>query len=284
MTVRVVTDSACSIDAVEAERLRLSVVPLSIMADGRPLTETELASPGLYARLAQEGAAVTTSQPAPDTFAAVFRGLAEAGHDVLAVLISGGMSGTVASAEAAAGSARMPGRTLSVLDSRSNSLEEGFAVMSAAEAALAGASLEACRAAARETMRRTRFLFTPYSLEPLRRGGRISRAGALVGVMLKVVPVLTAQDGTTGVAGVVRGSRAAVAKIATLLRADVEKHGLRRVAVQYVADEEGARRFAAEVVEPIAGRPVPVVPIPPIVGVHVGPAIGVVYETERPLR
>ena len=102
--------------------------------------------------------------------------------------------------------------------------------------------------------------------------------------MLKIAPILTAKDGETGVAGVARGARAARSKIQALLRADIERCGLKRITVQYVDDEQEAERFAAEAVEPVVDQPVSLAPIHPIVGLHVGPAVGVVYETEAPLR
>jgi fatty acid-binding protein DegV len=68
------------------------------------------------------------------------------------------------------------------------------------------------------------------------------------------------------------------------MRADVGRFGLRRAVVQEIADEEGAARFAREMVEPITGSPVPIVPVPAVVGIHVGPAIGVAYETIEVMR
>ena len=286
MAIRIVTDSASCIGDTDANRLGIATVPLHVLVDGRPVLESQLREPGFYPRLAAMPELPQTSQPSPEEFAAAFRQAIEDGHDVLAVLISAGMSGTVRSAELAAATVRSErsDARIEVLDSRSNSLEEGFAVLAAADAALRDATLDECRRAAEETMRRTRFLFTPRSLEYLRRGGRISRASALASVMLKIVPILTAEQGTTGVAGVARSGRAARAKIASLMRSDVERCGLKRVVVQYVADREEAASFGAEVVEPIFGEPVPLVPIHPVVGLHVGPAVGVVYETVEPLR
>ena len=285
MGVRIVTDSACSISDEDIRRLSIETVPLHITIQGTELTGEQLHAPDFYDRLAALTDAPKTSQPSPEEFAKVFRRLSADGDHVLAVLISAGMSGTVQSADVAASEllSSHPDAVVRVLDSRSNSLEEGFAVLSAAEAALGGAQLDECVRAATETIRRTRFLFAPVSLEQLRRGGRISGAARLLSVALKIAPILTADKGKTGVAGVTRGVRSAWARIGSLMRKDVTAHGLRRAAVQYVGDEsETARRFASEIVVPITGGNVPIVPIPPVVGVHVGPAIGVVYETERP--
>lgn len=284
MGVRIVTDSVSGVSATDLARLDITVVPLHVIVDGADLSEERLESPDFYEDLVGMRILPGTSQPSPEEFAEAFRACATTGDDVLALLISAGMSGTVESALAAARLLERDGVRIEVVDSRSNSLEEGFAVLAAAEAAAVGAPIEECVRRAQETMRRTRFLFTPHSLEYLRRGGRISAAAALLSVALKIAPILTAENGSTGVAGVARSGRAARQRIAALMRRDVERCGLRRAAVQYIADESEARRFAVEVVEPIAGGPVPVVPIHPVVGVHVGPAVGVVYETEEPLR
>jgi DegV family protein with EDD domain len=286
MAVRVVTDSASSITDAECRRLAITTVPMHVTADGEPVSETRLRDPEFYARLAEMSVLPGTSQPTPEEFAEVFRRIFDDGDDALAVLISAGMSGTVDSAELAAREvlAERTDARIEVLDSRSNSLEEGYAVLSAAEAARSGASLAECRRAAEETMRRTRFLFTPESLEYLRRGGRISRASSLLDVVLKIAPVLTADRGTTGVAAVARSAHSARAKIASLMKADVQKYGLKRAAVQFIANEAAAIRFSTEFIEPIVGAAVAVVPIHSVVGLHVGPAVGVVYETVEPLR
>ena len=178
--VRVVTDSASSISDGGLSRLSIVTVPLHVHADGQLVPEAELRTPAFYERLADMKSLPTTSQPSPEEFVSAFRPLLDEGHDVLAVLISAGLSGTVRSAELAAATLRteLPHARIEIVDTKSNSPEEGFAVLAAAE----------------------------------------------------------------------------------------------------------ARRFAAEVVEPIAGGPIPVVPISPVVGVHVGPAIGVVYETVEPMR
>ncbi|MDI6843303.1 MAG: DegV family protein [Anaerosomatales bacterium] len=286
MAVRVVTDSASGIDPSELERLSIQTVPLHVILGDRVLTEEELQQPDFFESVASLERLPRTSQPSPEDFAAVFRSIIAKGHDVLAVLISSGLSGTMRSAEMAADVVRSesPGARIALVDSKSNSMEEGFAVLAAAEAAAAGADLEACADAAEETTRRTRFLFTPRTLEHLRRGGRISGAAGLLAVALKIAPILTAEKGLTSVAGVARSGKAAWKKISSILKSDVERFGFRRAAVQYFADKAEGMRFVAEVVQPVVGRAVPLVPIPAVVGVHVGPAVGVAYETELPMR
>ena len=286
MAVRIVTDSASSLSDQELSEYSIAVIRPHVLIDGQEIPEQELHAPGFYPRIADMSEAPTTSQPAPAEFVDSLDAVLVGGDEILAVLVSAGMSGSFRAAELAAEMivSQHPEAHIEVLDSRSNSLEEGFAVLSAARVARDGGTLGECRAAAEDTMRRTRFLFTPHTLDYLRRGGRISGASKLAGAILKIAPILTAKDGETGVAGVARGNRAARAKIAAIMAGDIERCGLRQVVVQYVDDEGEAKRFAEETVEPVVDRPVPLVPIHPVVGVHVGPAVGVVYETEEPLR
>jgi DegV family protein with EDD domain len=286
MAVRVITDSASYLPPDVRSRHGIVEVPLFVREDEVVTPETEIDRDAFYARLVTAPALPTTSQPAPLDFARVFSDAVAKGFDVIAVLISGGMSGTVSSAETAARMVResSPGAGIAVVDSRANCMQEGFAVLAAAEVASAGGALAECERAARESMRRSRFLFTPVTLDYLRRGGRISAAAALLGSVLRIVPVLTAEAGSTGVAGRARTHRRALDTIAKLVAADVERCGLKQIVVQTIADIEPGIAFSRDYIEPIAGRPVPVIPIGPAVGLHVGPAIGVTYETIEPLQ
>jgi DegV family protein with EDD domain len=133
-------------------------------------------------------------------------------------------------------------------------------------------------------MLRTRYLFTPASLEYLRKGGRIGTASALLGQVLQICPILTVENGETATYAKVRTRARALTTITEKFAAEVSEFGLRRAVVHYISDKGVAERFAAEAIEPIVGSKVPVLPVSPSIGVHVGPAVAVAYETQRPLR
>ncbi|MDY0339932.1 MAG: DegV family protein [Coriobacteriia bacterium] len=286
MSVTVVTDSASSLTREDIERLGIEVVSLRMVEDGVSVPDMDVDLDAFYRRLPGLRSVPTTSAPSPAEFAEVFSHVLGRGDGLVVVLISARLSSTyeVAGLGAAMMREQYPDARIEFVDSESNSMQEGFAVLAAAECAQRGDSLEECAAAARATVRRTRFLFAPASLDYLARGGRISGAKRLIGTVLKITPMLTAVDGRTAVAGAVRTQRRALARIAELMRADVTCCGIRRAVVQAVADHEGAVKFARELIEPIVGLPVPVVDVPLVVGIHVGPAIGVAYETIDPLR
>jgi DegV family protein with EDD domain len=180
---------------------------------------------------------------------------------------------------------RHPGAVIEVVDGKSNSMELGYVVLAAAHAAAEGATVDGVVAAAQEMTRHTRFLFTPLSLEYLRRGGRIGNAAALLGTLLNLKPVLTAKDGATDVVARVRSLGRAQATIISTFAEDIRNHmGLGDVCVQHIHDFEAGARFADRIAE-VVGRPVDVLPIGPAVGTHVGPGtVGVAYHTVGRLR
>lgn len=287
MPVGIVCDSTSYLSADRVANLRLHVASLWVNDGVEHAREVDFDFDAFYRRLENTDTLPTSSQPSPEEMVECWRAALEDGAgEAVGVFISGDMSGTVESARLAADLVRQerPDARIEIVDSRSNCMQEGYAVLAAAAAAQAGASLAECAQVAREAVRRTRFLFSPHSLEYLRRGGRIGNASALLGSLLQITPVLTVENGVTTTATKVRTRTKALAEIAARFRADVESHGLRRAVVHAIADHDAAEKFAREHIEPILGQPVEVVPIGPVVGLHVGPAVGLVYETEQPLR
>ncbi len=283
MGVSVVTDSLASIPAADAADAGVSVVSLYINDGETNERELDMDVAAFYARLADMRTLPTSSQPSVDSFLTAFRSAVEAGSEVLGVFVSRKMSGTLEAARIAADMvlAEKPGARIELLDSGSNSMQEGFGVLAAAKAAQAGETIERCMEAARDTLSRTRYLFTPESLEYLRRGGRIGAASALLGGLLQIKPLLTVEDGVTTTYAKVRTRGKALTEMARTFTDDVTAHGLAQVIVHYIGEPGPAEEFAREYVEPVSGAPVRVIPVSPVIGLHVGPAIGLVYETER---
>lgn len=287
MGVRVITDSTAYIPAVVLAELGIGVVSLGVVfAGGEAHRETEIEDGWFYERLAKSPTLPTSSQPSPAEIEALLAEAVEAADGVVGVFISSEMSGTFASAELMAAQVREAhaGAAIEIVDSRSNSMQLGMAVIAAARAARDGADVAACAQAARDTIPRTRYLFTPHTLENLRRGGRIGGAAALLGTILGIRPVLTVEGGRTEVFDKVRTKRRAMERIAAVFAEDVARCGLRDVVVHHIDDVAEGRELAA-LIEPVAGRPVELIAIGPVIGLHVGTGtVGVVYETERPLR
>lgn len=287
MSVRVVTDSVSNIPADIRERLGIEVASLYIVEDGKSTREVDMDYEAFYARLEDMEKLPTSAQPSPDDFLQLFNRLLDEGHQVVGVFISELMSGTIGNAYMVRDMilAKRPEARIEIVDSKSNSMSEGFAAMAAAEAAAAGAAIEECVHAAIESVKRTRFIFTPQSLEYLRRGGRIGTAAALLGSLLQLSPILTTEDGIAQTFKKVRTYSKAIDTIIEQCVADAESHGgLSRLIVHSIAQFDKAMEVRDRLAEKFSHIEIPVIALSPVIGTHVGPAVGVVYETVEPLR
>jgi DegV family protein with EDD domain len=281
MALHVVTDSTSYIPAELSEGLPLTVVSLSATLGGVTERELDIDTTTFYRRMRETGEFPTSSQPTVGELVEAFEALVAAGDEVVGVFISSDMSGTFSTAQMARDQVleRHPQGRIELVDSRSNSMELGFAALAAARAASQGMSVEDAVAAAQHKIDRSRWLFVPATLDYLKMGGRIGTASALLGSILDIKPILTVVDGKTAPFRKVRTRARAIAEIAEHFAQDVEDKGLGDVVVHHINDEDAAADLAGRV-EAAIGRSPRIVPLGPVIGVHVGPgALGVVYWT-----
>ncbi|MCI8469237.1 MAG: DegV family protein [Eggerthellaceae bacterium] len=279
--IRIITDSVASIPAEVAAAHDVEVVTLFVNRDGVEYADADMDLDAFYADIQQMVDDIpTSSQPSQAVLEEAFESAALAGDEVLGVFISTGLSGTFDGAVRAARSVKA--RNLNfrcvLIDSTSCGYDEAWPVFDAVDARDAGDDLLACAAAVHRGIESTRFLFTPETLTFLKKGGRIGGAAALLGNLIQLAPVLTVVDGQATTFAKVRTRKKALARIVDTLRADIEAHGLKRIVVHYIGDKAPAVTWARDVIEPLVGRAVDVLPVSPVIGLHVGPAIGIAYE------
>ena len=279
--IKIITDSVASIPAEIANSRDVEVVSLYVRHAGVEYNDAEMDLDDFYSRIDQMVDDLpTSSQPSQLTFETLFEEAAISGDEVLGVFISSRMSGTYEGAIRAARSVKERHESFScmLVDSTSNSYDEAACVYDAVEARDAGADLRACADAVVEGVQRSRFLFTPETLTFLKAGGRIGAAAALLGNLIQLAPVLTVSEGEASTFAKVRTRKKALDRIVKTFAEDVEAHGLKRVVVHYIGDKTPALEWARNVVEPMVGHVVDVLPVSPVIGTHVGPAIGIAYE------
>ena len=295
MSVAVVTDSAAYLPADLIEGYGIHVVPLYVVLAGRSGREGQDIGPEDVARvLSSRGQTVSTSRPTPGDFVAAYRRALDAGADALvSIHLSSELSGTWDAARLAA--SQVGEHIVTVVDSRSAAMGNGFAVLAAARSAATGANAAAVARTANEMAAATRTLFVVDTLEHLRRGGRIGAAAAILGSALAVKPVLHVLDGKVVPLEKVRTSARALNRL--VQRAvEAAAEGPVSVAVHHLAAPERADRLAAELRDRLpALRELHVSELGPAIGAHVGPgAVGIVVapfwhepdededETDRP--
>src|SRR5215213_2926928 len=196
--VAVVTDSTSYLPPELVERHGIEVVSLYVVFGGdRTVPEIEITDyPAFFEQLP------TTSQPSVGDFTSVFEPLLEAGHEIVSVHISGGLSGTPEAARQAKEALTRDGKGgehIEVVDSTTAAGGLGFMVLAAAKASRDGATATEAAEHVAEARKALKLWFAIDTLEFLKRGGRIGAASAWIGSTLRVKPILTVENEMTPV-------------------------------------------------------------------------------------
>jgi len=277
VSTALVTDSTAYLPADLLEGVDVRVVPLHVVVGGTEHDEGVDIDPGEVAAALRRFTPVSTSRPAPAAFLEAYRAAAAAGADsVVSVHISGEMSSTIGGARIAAEESPVP---VTVVDSRAMGMVMGHAVLTGARLAAGGASAQEVADAVRATCAASTVVFYVDTLEYLRRGGRIGKAGALVGSALSIKPILGLRDGHIVPLERVRTSSRAIARLEELAVDAVVAVPARfpgasgvDVAVHHLDSPERAERLAERLGSKVGPDvPVRVVELGAVVGAHVGP-------------
>jgi DegV family protein with EDD domain len=275
--VAVATDSTHYMPAEVVERHRLHTVSLYVRWGDPPADEREADLPdfdGFYDHLRSARELPTTSQPSVGDFLAVYEPLIEQGADIVSIHISGGISGTVHSAEQARDQLSergvAPGR-ITIIDSGSVCAGLGLMAVAAANAAASGADAAGAAARARLLRGELKILFAVDTLEFLRRGGRIGGAQAWIGSTLKIKPILAIESEIVPIERVRTWSRAFERMVDHL--SSLREDGNDRFFVQHIQAPDQAEKLALRG-EAIYGRPPEFVSeMGPVIGAHAGPGL-----------
>ena len=270
MTVKIITDSVSDLPPAVVEELGITVVPLNVRfgdevyRDGIDLTTEQF-----YDRLKNSKILPVTSVPAPATFAEAYDKLAEETDEILAIILTSKLSGTYEVALQSIGLMKRKCR-IEVIDSQLATMAEGFVVMKAAQTAQAGASLDEVMDVARKTIPRVDFLATFDSLEYLKRGGRIGKAQAFLGSMLKVSPIITLKNGVVEPAGRTRSRSQAIERLYNFAMSYTY---IEEMAVEDTACPDEAEALVERLSSKFPKERIHRSKMTPVIGTHTGPGL-----------
>ncbi|HFI0467401.1 TPA: DegV family protein [Streptococcus suis] len=181
--IKIVTDSSTTIEADLVKELGITVVPLSVMVDGVVYSDNDLTEGEFLELMRGSKNLPKTSQPPVGLFAETFSQLAKDGSQIIAILLSHALSGTV---EAARQGAILSGADVTVVDSSFTDQAAKFQVVEAARLAQVGASKEEILTAIEEVKEKTELFIGVSTLENLVKGGRIGRVQGLLSSLLNI--------------------------------------------------------------------------------------------------
>lgn len=277
MRFHIITDSCCDFTDAQYEAMQVTCVALTVMwagqSHGHFSGEADLKH--FYNEMRQ-GLIATTSALNPDSWERAMEPRLQEGWDLLILAVSSGISTTYQSAMIAAEELleKYPGKQIRVVDSRSGSLGQGLLLWHACRLRDAGENLDTAAQWLNEHCTRVCHWVTVNDLNHLKRSGRLSGAGALLGTMLDIKPIIRVTEAGTLVSdSKVRGRKAAVRmlarKFAEARSADEEE----LVTIAHGDCPEDAAFLASILREEYGVSNILTGYVGPILGTHTGPGV-----------
>ena len=282
MAIKIVTDSTSYIADEYIKKYDIKLVSLNVIINGVSSREVDIENEVFYEEIKNSKEIPKASQPIPNEMLNTFKEIVKDGDSIVGIFLSSKMSGTYSNANMIKDMILedYPDAEIHILDSKTNCMQMGFAVIEAARTASEGKSINEVINAANHVINNSRFLFTPETLEYLKKGGRIGGAAALFGNVLQIKPILTVVNGETSVFKKVRTRKKAIEEIVKTVLEEIEAKGFGDIVVHHINCQEDGLKLA-KALENKLGKKVEIQSIGPVIGVHVGPgSIGIAYYTK----
>jgi DegV family protein with EDD domain len=268
--IALVTDSVCDLPKALIDKYQIHVVPLSIVMGGAQyLDGLTVSNEDIYEGMEARGPYPTSSQPSPIAFRLLFSFLTTYYESVIAIHVSGKLSGTCALAAREA--ARFPDKRITVVDSRNNSGSQALIVLRAAELIAEGRSHDEVTSALRLFIPKTRILVGVPTLRYMVKGGRVSPLKGALARLLNLKPVVSLdEEGGSKLYGKAFSTRGSLRRIVGLAREFLGKDELRCYAVVHAGNGADAETFAALLTGELGRPPLFIQEISSIIALNAG--------------
>jgi len=271
LAVRIVTDSTADLPVEFAHALGISVVPLSVIFGDEVYREgIEISQDLFYDKLISGKVLPTTSAPSIGDFLEVYESQLKEANEIVSIHISSKLSATYNNACQAAQILRDRGARIEVIDSQVVSLGLSLATTAAARVAREGGDIDQIKAIVDSTIRRIRIYILLDTLEYVRRGGRIGRARAFLGGILRVKPLLELRDGEVHPLERLRTKAHALDR---LFQIATSYANVQEVAIGYSTNPQDAHDFEQRLAAVMPHVNIWVARFGPVIGTHGGPGV-----------
>jgi DegV family protein with EDD domain len=270
--IAVVTDSTTYMPPELVKKHNISIAPQVLIWGEQTYKDgVDMQSREFFTRLKTTKVMPTTSQVAVISFQEIFQSLVDQDFEVLALLVSSKLSGTVQSAMQARDLMSSARDKINIVDSQSVAMALGFQALAVARAIEAGASLKDAIALAEKSHEYTGVFFAVDTLEFLHRGGRIGGAQRFIGSALNLKPILAIQEGRVEGIERIRTKSKAQDRVLELCIEKVNRRSPVRLATLHANAAEDAKALltkAERALNPIESI---FTEVSPTVGTHAGP-------------
>ena len=211
--LRIVTDGAADLPAEWEKEFEIDVIPINIhFGEKTYLQFVDLDFEGFYNMVGETKDFPKTSQPSPHQFVEYYKKIAKPGDTILSIHVTSKLSGTYASAVAAAEELK---NTYDIVpyDSAGGSMGIGFMCRAARQLERAGKSVDEIVKYIESVRDLVQIILTLDTLDYARRSGRVGTLSAALASVLNVKPIAVLKDGVVNMVDKVRTRRAAIDRV-----------------------------------------------------------------------
>ncbi len=270
-SVRVITDSNSGISPEQGRKQGIGVVPMPFFVDGKEYFEEVSITRDDFFRCMAQGAEISTSQPSPEGLTELWTETLKLYDEIVYIPMSGGLSGSVMTAKYLA---EEFGGRVQVVDNRRISCTQKMSVLQAAELARQGKSALEIRQRLEAAALDCSIYIAVDTLTYLKKGGRVTPAGAAIATMLSLKPVLQIQGDKLDAYAKVRGMKAAQEKMLAAVEADMNgRFAGRQCSIKgaFTCTRAEAKAWRSQIAERFPRHKISLDPLPLSISCHIGP-------------
>ncbi|MCC5893330.1 DegV family protein [Exiguobacterium sp.] len=251
--IKLLADSTCDLSDEILAKYEIGVAPLIVTIDNKSYEDrVDIQPDDLYGMLEALPEFPTTAMPSPATFMKLMEDAVEAGHDeILCICMSSGTSGSYQSAvlgkeyfEEAHPDSPVK---IHIVDSRSMSHGSGWLLMKSAQMREAGATFEELVEFNETYKMKVKHFLSVDDLDHLIKSGRISNAGAIIGKLLMVKPIMSMKDGKGAVVAKERGTRKVLKHYTDQFVKRCDRDITNFIIIGYTSDQKIAENLKAKI-------------------------------------
>jgi len=283
MTIAIISDTDTSLPASSLNEYGIRQVSITIHFGEEILKAcSDITDEQLVERVNQEGKVPTTAAPSPGDFSEAYQEAFDNGADeIICLTVSGDVSATFAAAVTA--KELYPGKEITIVDTKSISMGQGFMVLKAAELAREGKNRDEILTAVEQVRNRTHLFAALDTLKFMAMSGRVGHLTAEMAGVLNIKPILTIKDGKLDLLEKVRTRKKAWSRVLELTATALGDDEIENVFILQVAAKQEAGEFEKMLRETVpCPEVIPLTELTPGLSVHTGAGlVGVAFTTKK---
>lgn len=247
--VAIATDSNSGITQAAAKELGIRVLPMPFYINEELFFEDVTLTQEEFYRRLEENADISTSQPAPGDVTDLWDQLLESYDQVVYIPMSSGLSASCETALMLAADSDYKGKVF-VVDNQRISITQRQSVLDALEMARDGMDGQAIHNVLMRERLEASIYITVDTLKYLKKGGRVTAAGAAIGTVLNIKPVLQIQGEKLDAFAKARGWKSAKKIMLDAMEKDITERFAGQtlhLSAAYTCSEEEAQEWRREI-------------------------------------